>query len=277
MLGKLLNVIIGSKGYIGSNLAAHFDSTGIEYIGIPSRNKFLLNLEEIDFSTSENIFIYWCAAAFLPNSPLPQTATDLDHFQLLLKTLTPYREKTFMVILSSAGIFQFDHSILSRDIVSSKREYFRSKIMLEELYTKSQFRGALLRVANVYGSKVENQFGVIASWIRLLKAEKPVLILDSLSSTRDYIHIHDLVHAMTYASQFQLTGVFYVGTGIQTSLGNLIEIFKQFTRVEFVYSVPEISESHEVSAFFRPTPIDWFPMQTIESGIKSILISEGIL
>jgi UDP-glucose 4-epimerase len=277
VLGKLLNVIIGSKGYIGSNLAAQFDSAGIEYIGIPSRNKFLVHLEEIDFSASEDIFIYWCAAAFLPNSQLPQTATDLDHFQLLLKTLAPYREKTFMVILSSAGIFQFDHSIPSRDFVSSRREYFRSKIMLEEHYTKSQFRGALLRVANVYGSKVENQFGVIASWIRSLKDEKPVLILDSLNSTRDYIHIDDLIRAISYVSQFQLTGIFYVGTGIQTSLGNLIEIFKQFTKVEFVYSNPEISESHELSSFLSPTPIDWFSMQTIESGIKSTLISEGIL
>ena len=276
-LGSELNIIIGSKGYIGSSLATHFRLTGIEFIEISSRDNFFTEIESIDISTSEVICVYWCAATFLPNSKTPNIYSDSAYFELLVKKLSPYRNKAFILMLSSAGLFEYEDQIHSVNRFGSTLEYFQSKFLLENIYKKSKFDGSILRVANVYGPRVDHQFGVVASWIRSLKAGEPVLISDSLQSARDYIHIDDLLSAITYACKSRQFGTFYVGTGIQTSLGDLAKIFESFTKVEFKFSKEEKFESKEIRKISRPAAVNWCPMRAIESGIRATLISEGIL
>ena len=44
------------------------------------------------------------------------------------------------------------------------------------------------------------------------------------AQTRDFIHVYDVISASTHALEKNLTGIYHVGTGIETSVNELWNI-----------------------------------------------------
>lgn len=82
-----------------------------------------------------------------------------------------------------------------------------------------------LRYANVYGPRQNphGEAGVVAIFsLKLLKGENPI-INGHGRQTRDYVYVEDVINANINALESEVTGVFNIGTGIET---NVIEIFE---------------------------------------------------
>lgn len=82
---------------------------------------------------------------------------------------------------------------------------------------------AALRIANVYGPRQDGsrECGAIAIFTRkLLRGEVPVLNNDG-KTTRDYVHVDDVVAAMLAAATGDAMGIFNVGTGIGTATADV--------------------------------------------------------
>ncbi len=84
---------------------------------------------------------------------------------------------------------------------------------------------ASLRYGNVYGPRQrrDGEAGVIAIFGGKLLAGEPVVINGSGEQTRDYVFVGDVVRANMAVSEQELSGVFNVGTGIETSVVQLWE------------------------------------------------------
>ena len=82
-----------------------------------------------------------------------------------------------------------------------------------------------LRYGNVYGPRQDplGEAGVIAIFCgRLAEGERPIVFGDGLQ-TRDYIHVDDVVTANLAAAESDASGPFNIGTGVETTVLQLVE------------------------------------------------------
>ncbi len=88
-----------------------------------------------------------------------------------------------------------------------------------------------LRYANVYGPRQnpEGEAGVVAIFTsKMLKGEQP-LINGEGTQTRDYVFVADVVRANVLALQSSGSGVFNVGTGVETDVNALFHHLRAHT------------------------------------------------
>jgi UDP-glucose 4-epimerase len=82
-----------------------------------------------------------------------------------------------------------------------------------------------LRYGNVYGPRQDplGEAGVIAIFCgRLIEGERPIVFGDGLQ-TRDYVHVDDVVTANLAAVESDAPGPYNVGTGVETTVLQLVE------------------------------------------------------
>jgi UDP-glucose 4-epimerase len=108
----------------------------------------------------------------------------------------------------------------------------------------------ILRDANVYGPRQDplGEAGVVAIFTgKILKGETPVIYGDG-TQTRDYIYVTDLVRANVLALEGK-EGIYNIGTGRETSVNELIEIFSKVLGREIKpeYASPRKGEVSRIS------------------------------
>ena len=96
-----------------------------------------------------------------------------------------------------------------------------------------------LRYANVYGPRQDphGEAGVVAIFMSALREGRTPRIFGDGSQTRDYVYVGDVVAATLLAAKHD-GGVFNVGTGKETSVG---ELYEQVQRVAGVQREPEFA------------------------------------
>lgn len=86
-----------------------------------------------------------------------------------------------------------------------------------------------LRYANVYGprQRKDGEAGVVAIFGGALLEGHEARINGTGEQTRDYVFVEDVVRANMAASELDLSGVFNVGTGVETSVNALYDAICQ--------------------------------------------------
>jgi UDP-glucose 4-epimerase len=113
--------------------------------------------------------------------------------------------------------------------VAPEAPYGQSKFAAEgycELFRRLHGLSTVsLRYGNVYGPRQDplGEAGVIAIFCgRLIAGEQPVVFGDGLQ-TRDYVHVDDVVAANLAAVDSEANGAFNVGTGVETTVLQLVD------------------------------------------------------
>jgi UDP-glucose 4-epimerase len=85
-----------------------------------------------------------------------------------------------------------------------------------------------LRYANVYGPRQDplGEGGVIAIFCGCLAERRTPTIYGDGTQTRDYVYVGDVVAANLRAAELDATGPINVGTGVETSVLDLVEAFR---------------------------------------------------
>jgi UDP-glucose 4-epimerase len=89
-----------------------------------------------------------------------------------------------------------------------------------------------LRYANVYGPRQDphGEAGVVAIFATRLTHGEAVVINGDGTQTRDYVHVHDVVSANLAAIDGP-TGVYNIGTGIETDVNTLYQMLAEASGV----------------------------------------------
>jgi len=84
------------------------------------------------------------------------------------------------------------------------------------------------RAANIYGPRQDSsaESGVIGIFSSRLISGEPVVINNDGQTTRDYIYVADVVNALILGAESNTTGVFNLGTGIETSTQQIFDLIK---------------------------------------------------
>jgi UDP-glucose 4-epimerase len=100
-----------------------------------------------------------------------------------------------------------------------------------------------------------------------IKNNQPPTIFGDGSQTRDFIHVADVVSANIHSLEKNLTGIYHVGTGIETSVNELWQILATSTGTSLVPTyVPALGEIQRTALDcekLRTT--GWTPMRRLGS------------
>jgi UDP-glucose 4-epimerase len=136
-----------------------------------------------------------------------------------------------------------------------------------------------LRYGNVYGPRQDplGEAGVVAIFCgRLLAGERPIVFGDGLQ-TRDYVHVDDVVTANLAAAGSDVPGSFNIGTGVETTVLQLVEALAPLAGAPF-----EPEHEAERPGEVRRIALDstrarealgWEPVVGIEDGLTQTLES----
>lgn len=131
----------------------------------------------------------------------------------------------------------------------------------------------ILRPSNTYGVRQgrDGSQGLVNTLLRRALLGEPVSIWGDGSIVRDHLHVDDLARLAAKAGEGDVTGVFNVGSGVGTSVRELIDLVTQVTgrtltvnygparSVDAPYSVLDI---RKVSKVFR-----WRPEIALKDGL----------
>lgn len=255
--------VIGANGFLGSNLVlklyGHHDLLLIDrrissndftdsiYLESDFNNKLVYKaLEGFDI-------VYFCAGhtdilRTWNDSMLEIEDTIAPQF-MFFNNMSELGVKK-VVFPSSGGTIYGDKltSSCESDLLNPNNPYAIGKAIiefyLEYLRCKNGMNYDVYRLANVYGNKGEKgaKQGVIPVWINcILNGEKVILYGDG--EKRDYVYIDDVTHLMMYSTRnLYESDVFNVGTGVGTSLMELLYIFKEIVGYDFPIEIREKRE-----------------------------------
>jgi UDP-glucose 4-epimerase len=145
------------------------------------------------------------------------------------------------------------------------------------------FKCASLRFSNVYGPRSYHKGSVVALFFRQIMNREDLIVFGDGEQIRDYVYAIDLVHGIVAALEAEVTGVFQLGTGIPTTLNELLGEIREVVgdthafkvhyadarEGEIVNTFCDISKASAAFGYATPTPLrkglaetwNWFQRQ----------------
>ena len=251
-------LVTGGAGFIGSWIVDYlvekgFDVSVLDNLSTGSLNnlkgmlKRKIYVADIRDKYTQQVFekerpdyVFHCAAEINVRESLrdPKKCIDVNvngSFNLL-ENCVKYGVKKFIFSSTGGAIYGDGVKIPTPEGEKEKpaSPYGKSKLLLEN-YLK-YFKGSeeldyvSLRYANVYGPRqnAKGEAGVVAIFIENLLSGKQSIINGDGSQTRDYVYVRDVARANLLASDDSVSGIFNVGTGIETEVN---EIYKKIIKI----------------------------------------------
>jgi UDP-glucose 4-epimerase len=278
--------VVGNTGFIGSHLVKSLDKSGIESIGFNSKNPILSENSDLAAKLIESDCIIWVAGRLNPSIASQDQALvnqECDQWDEIVKKLQSsifceLRKK--IVFLSSGGcVYDYSPDPIKEDFhAHGSNEYGRAKIKMENRLLDSNLNGIVLRVSNVYGQgqQTGRGQGVIAEWASAIKNRKPITVYGNIEASRDFVHVSDLVSAITLSSHSQFQGILNVGSGISTTLQQVLDSFSAAVDMGFIVDIApsrQIDKKSYVLDISKAKKIlGWSPSIGVNQGIQELVL-----
>ncbi len=130
----------------------------------------------------------------------------------------------------------------------------------------------ILRYSNVYGPRqiIKSEAGVISIFIDCILGDKSCTVFGSGDQVRDYVYVGDVVEANVLALTCE-SNVFNIGTGLETSVNDLIETFASILgkKVAHQHVAPRPGEvfRNVLDCTKAHSQIRWQPKTRLKEGI----------
>jgi UDP-glucose 4-epimerase len=217
--------------------------------------------------------VYDIESNLLPVIRLLETLRYLPHVKVLFASSggTVYGQTSQTPITESCAT----DPLCSYGIVKLTTEkYLR---MYSDLYGVSSLS---LRIANPYGpgqNPLRPQ-GVVGVFLHMILQNKAISIWGDGELVRDYVWIEDVAHAFVAAANYNgSTRVFNIGTGVGTSLNQLLKLLFSATgrtvSVDYLSSRAFDVPSNILSSALAKSELNWEPSSTLEVHIRNLVNS----
>ena len=299
-------LITGGAGFIGSHLLEELLLSDNEILvfdnfltGKKENIEFKGNFKliEDDFGTKNSLNLikefnpqicFHLAAQSSVVVSVDNPLLDFEHNILqpvqLIKTLLSTDCNKF-IFTSSGGTIFGEPNILptSEEDFAGEPEspYGIGKKKLNKIITimaiDSNMSYSILNLSNVYGPRQDphGEAGVVSIFSnKILKNEKPI-IYGNGEQTRDYVFVKDVVNALILSSKFDTNLFLNIGTGIETSVNQLLETIKS----EFASDLEPIYQEARKGELLRSVlnstkaqkELNWQSQYSLNEGIKEVV------
>ena len=213
---------------------------------------------------------------------------DFDHNILqpilLLKTLLKTDCKKF--VFSSSGGTIFGEPV---NVPTSEEDYAgepqspygvakkRLNELIQIITKDTNMSYSILNFSNVFGPRQDphGEAGVISIFSnKFLSDERPIIYGDG-NQTRDYVYVLDVVEAMILSSRSEDNLFLNIGTGVETSVNQLVEIMKD----KFNSDIEPIYQDAREGELLRSVldnskalaTIGWKPVYDLNAGMEKVV------
>ncbi|MFD1422497.1 NAD-dependent epimerase/dehydratase family protein [Laceyella tengchongensis] len=131
----------------------------------------------------------------------------------------------------------------------------------------------VLRYANVYGLRQDprGEGGVISIFIDKVLGREPLTIFGDGEQTRDYIYVEDIARANLSAIERGDGEVLNVGTGVSTSLNEVVRLFDEIAGVKHEVNYGPDRAGDIKHSYFNNEKVrrvlDWEPRVSLREGL----------
>jgi nucleoside-diphosphate-sugar epimerase len=213
--------VLGSGGFIGSNLVKKLKKKGIEY-NAPAKG------EEVAQNLGHVIYCIGLTADFR-RKPFE---TVEAHVCLLNKILekAEFESLTYLsstrVYISSKEKEVFENTPITISIDDPDELYTLTKLTGERLCLSSGHNVKVVRLSNVYGTDDSSE-NFITGIIKKIKSEKFVKFFTTPASSKDYISIDPLCDLLVSIATEGKQKMYNLASGENISNADIIEILKE--------------------------------------------------
>ena len=130
-----------------------------------------------------------------------------------------------------------------------------------------------LRLANVYGPRQdhEGEAGVVAIFSHALQSKQRPTIFGNGNQKRDFVFVKDVIQASLLALETSATGIYNIGTGIETSVNQLLETLQSIagTSIEPIYAPQRKGEQlrSSLDASKAKKELGWSAHYSLQEGL----------
>ena len=299
-------LVTGGAGFIGSHLTEKLHQNNIEVLVVDNlltgkkENLLSLDLENTiyaDVGSEETLKIiknfnpdvcFHLAAQSSVVISVEDPLLDFEHNLLqpvqLIKTLLETDCKQFIFTSSGGTIFGEPEVIpTSEDDYAGEpaSPYGLAKKKLNELIEvmlqNETMSYSILNLSNVYGPRQDphGEAGVMSIFTgKLMNNETPTIYGDG-KQTRDYVYVLDVVDALIKSSETDDNLFLNIGTGVETSVNELVSILSQKISWD---GEPEYAPKREgellrsvLNNERAMSQIGWEPKYTLDTGLDELI------
>jgi UDP-glucose 4-epimerase len=215
-------------------------------------------------------------------------ALDFDHNILqpilLLKTLLKTDCKKF--VFSSSGGTIFGEPV---NVPTSEEDYAgepqspygvakkRLNELIQIITKDTNMSYSILNFSNVFGPRQDphGEAGVISIFSNKFLSNQQPFIYGDGNQTRDYVYVLDVVEAMILSSRSEDNLFLNIGTGVETSVNQLVEIMKD----KFNSDIEPIYQDAREGELLRSVldnskalaTIGWKPVYDLNAGMEKVV------
>ncbi len=244
-------VITGGLGFIGQNLALNFKRkksdwsiTAIDWFENASEQEESLfdvvhhscfaDNDILEVYKNADVIIHLAAYTTVQESihdPLRSLDNNVSKTIKVLDYLRNHSPDSKFIFASTGGaiIGDYDGSINEDIVARPLSPYGASKLAVEGLLSAYQgsfgLKYASMRFSNVYGPNSFRKSSVIAAYCKMYLNDGTLQVNGDGKQTRDYIFVDDVCEAIYQVITKNGEGVYQLGTGIGTSINDIVQIF----------------------------------------------------
>lgn len=250
-------LIIGSKGFIGQNVAKYFNEKGydvwkadvvVDYTDMD--RYFLIDASNSDFNTvfhyqKYDLCINCSGAASVPDSlknPMRDYYLNAVNVFKILSAINQFQPECKFINLGSAAVYGNPDNLPVME--SAPRaplspygfHKLQAEHICEEFHSFFKLKTCTLRIFSVYGAGLQKQL----FWDLNQKAliGKPIELFGTGDESRDFIHVYDLARAIELvakSSEFK-ADVINIGNGEEVKIKDAVAEFFGLFKDEVNYS-----------------------------------------
>lgn len=299
-------LVTGGAGFIGSHLVTKLLTAGYKvlvvdnlYAGrreyVPAAAHYVdLDLARADESAVFKVFrnfgphavVHLAAIHYIPHcvaNPAETFLANVRSTDVITRALrgTPTHK---LIAASTADVYPLiDGAHPETEVPAPNNPYGLSKFMLEEIVagaarSNPNLSCMALRLFNVYGPRDTNPH-VIPTIVELLRSPSTEIRVGTTETTRDFVHVDDVVQAICTALVHDCGkyDVFNVGTGRATSIRQVLQMLLQAAGdrrpvVEdqaLFRSYDRPSLTSDISKIVRA--MDWMPKIALAEGLTQLV------
>ena len=295
-------LVTGGAGFVGSHLIEELLSNGVSVVCLDDfstgkheniehlKNKITIiegdvrNPETVKTALKDVEQVYHLAAQIsVTNSvrnPLLDATININGFITLLNAIQKSSVKRIVYVSTGGAIYGEPKNIPAPETTSEEpiSPYGLSKLVAEKyLRWFNRTYGlsyAIIRPANIYGPRQDplGEAGVISIYLGKIHDNQPVEIFGDGSDTRDYIFVKDIAKVCLIAMNSEHNDIYNAGTGIRTSLLELISIIEEETTRTTLkkFSPPRLGDVKHISLDIEKAKnaLNWTPQTHLKEGIR---------